>query len=102
MKKFNVSDTKDPIEFQVGNETFYALAPENVPANILIRYTEQVQDGKLYEAHKLFFARVLIGESSEQFSMRMDSTDTPITLATMMQVAEWLIEMYAAFDPKKS
>lgn len=102
MKKFNVADAKEPIEFQVGNDTFYAMAPENVPANILIRYTEQIQDNKLFEAHKVFFGRVLIGESADQFVHRMDSTENPINLSIMIQVAEWLIEMYSAFDVKKS
>lgn len=102
MKKFSVADAKEPIEFQVGNDTFYALAPENLPANVLIRYTESVQEGQLFEAHKTFFNRVLVGESADQFNFRLDSTEKPITLSTMVQVAEWLVEMYAAFDPKKS
>lgn len=102
MKKFIVSDAKEPIEFTIGSDTFFAIAPENLPANILIRYTEQIQENKLFEGHKTFFNRVLIGDSADQFLHRMDSTDNPINLAVMVQVAEWLIEMYAAFEPKKS
>lgn len=102
MKKFSVAAAQSPVEFQVGTDTFYALAPDSVPANILIRYTELIEDNKLFEAHKTFFNRVLVGESADQFIHRMDSTDNPINLAVMIQVAEWLIEMYAAFDVKKS
>lgn len=100
MKTFEVGTSPDPIEFQVGEDVFYAVPPGNLPANILIRYSEQVQDGKVYEAHKQLFARVLIGESADRFIHRMDSLDNPINLATMVNVAEYLIGEYAAFDPK--
>lgn len=101
-KQFKVSDAVEPVEFQVGDETFYALAPDALPANILIRYTEMVQDGKLYDAHKTFFGRALVKESADRFIHRLDSTETPITLSVMVQVAEWLVEIYSNFNPKKS
>lgn len=101
MKTFDVTQTLKPIEFQVGDQVYTAIAADSLPANVLIRYSEQVGEGKMYEAHKIFFARVLIGDAADEFIGRLDSTSSPITLAHMVLIAEYLIEQYAAFDPKK-
>lgn len=96
IKKFEVARTADPLEFQVGDDTFKAIAPERLPGNVLIRYAEAVNAGKLYEAHQQFFARCLEKESAELFAFRMDSKENPINLSVMAQVAEWLTEQYSA------
>jgi hypothetical protein len=95
MKKFEISSASEMIEFQVGDDIFKATPPDRLPGNVLIRYAEQVNAGKLYEAHQIFFARVLDKESSELFSHRLDSKENPITLSVMAQVAEYLMEMYS-------
>lgn len=95
MKTFKVSDNKDMIEFQVGDDVFKALSPDRLPGNVIVRYVEQVQNGKMYEAHSTFFARALDKESAELFVHRLDSKENPINLSTMVQVAEWLMEQYS-------
>jgi hypothetical protein len=94
MKEFQVSNSMDPIEFKIGNDIFKAIASDQVPGNIIIRYAEQAQAGKLYEAVTTFFARVLEPESADLFSHRMDSKDNPITLDVLLKVVEWLMEQY--------
>jgi hypothetical protein len=103
MKKFTVADTVEPLEFEIGEDKFKAIAPERLPGNVLIRYAEQVSQGKLYEAHQIFFARCLEKESAELFAFRMDSKENPINLGVMAQVAEWLVEQYSAIptEPPK-
>lgn len=96
MKKFEVSNSAEMIEFEIGSDVFKAVAPDRLPGNVLIRYAEQVNAGELYKAHEIFFARCLDKESAELFAHRMDSKENPITLGIMAQVAEWLTEMYAA------
>lgn len=95
-KVFAVSDSDEPVEFDISPDSFTALKPGEVPANVLIKYSEQVQAGKLYEAHQDFFERVLIGESAKVFKDRLDSSETPITLNTMIEVAGWLVEQYSS------
>lgn len=97
MKKFHVTNNLEHVEFQIGNDTFKALPKGRLPGNILMRYSEQIQDGKLYEAHKVFFGRVLDKESAELFNHRLDSTEDPIDIMTMAEVAQWLIEQYSTF-----
>lgn len=95
MKTFEVSDFQEPMEFQVGKDVFRAIAPERLPGNVLIRYSETVSAGKLYEAHQVFFARCLEKESADLFAHRLDSKENPITLTVMAQVAEWLMGQYS-------
>lgn len=98
MKEFSVADTANLIEFKIGSDVFRAIAPERLPGNVLIRYAEQVQAGKLYEAHQSFFSRALDKESAELFNHRLDSKENPITLKAMADVAEWLVGMYSNLD----
>jgi|SRR5687768_10004920 len=100
MKEFKVSNSDEKIAFKIGDDTFYAISPNKVPGNVLIRYAEQVQGGRLYEANTSFFNRVLDKESGETFNHRMDSTENPITLETMMDVVEWLMEQYSNLTRK--
>lgn len=85
----------DKISFKIGEDVFHAIAPDSLPGNVLIRYAEQVQAGKLYEANTTFFSRALIDESADLFAFRMDSKENPINLQTMADVVEWLMGEYA-------
>lgn len=100
-KSFATSDALEAIEFDVDGDDFLAVAPNRLPAYTLIRYSEQVTDGKLYEAHKLFFNSVLTGDSAERFDARLNDRDKPITLPMMIEIAQYLIEAYSDFNPKK-
>lgn len=100
-KSFSTADALENIEFDVDGEDFLAYPPNRLPANVLIRYSEQVQEGKLYEAHQAFFDKALQPESALRFQHRLNDHEKPITLPMMIQVAEYLINEYSDFDPKK-
>lgn len=102
MKVFDVAKTTEPVEFQIGADLFTAYPPEALPAYVLIEYSELVTQGKIHDAHKAFFAKSLIGESATLFEHRLHAHDNPITLATMIQVAEWLVEQYSAIPTKRA
>lgn len=97
IKTFSIAEATEPVEFQIGKDVFTARPPESLPANVLIKYSEMVGEGKLYDAHHYFFQKSLLGESIELFTTRLEDSDNPINLGTMVQVAEWLVEMYSAF-----
>lgn len=100
-KSFSSSDALDKVTFDVDGEDFIASPPNRLPANVLIRYSEKVQEGKLYEAHQEFFSKVLEEDSGTRFNHRLNSSDNPITLAMMIEIAEFLINEYSDFSPKK-
>ena len=87
----------DPLEFQIDEDTFTAIAPNRLPGNVLISYVEVVGEGKVYLGHKHFFEKALLPESSALFSERLDSPEKPINLQQMIEVAEWLVQEYSAF-----
>lgn len=102
MKVFEIAKSTQPLEFQVGSDLFTAYPPEELPAYVLIEYSELVQAGKIHDAHKAFFSKTLVPESHTIFNQRLNSHDNPITLAVMIQVSEWLVEQYAATPTKRA
>ena len=102
MKEFKVSNSTEKIAFKIGDDVFYAISPDKIPGNVLIRYAENVQSGRLYEANTTFFNRALDKTSAELFNHRMDSDENPITLDVMMKVVEWLMEQYSNLSTKAS
>lgn len=102
-KIFEVSKVTEPLEFSLGEDdfTFVAYAPEELPANVLVEYSELVSDGRLHEAHKRFFAKALHEESAREFEYRLNSHEKPITLSTMIQISEWLVTEYSRFPTTK-
>lgn len=102
MKEFTVSSGMEKIQFKVGDDLFVAVAPDRLPGNVLIRYAEKAQAGKLYEGNLEFFNYALEDESAALFKNRLDSKDNPITLDVMTQVVEWLVEQYANLNTQVS
>lgn len=102
MKEFKVSNSSEKISFKIGDDVFHAVAPDKLPGNVLIRYAEEVQAGKLYDANEKFFNRALDKTSAELFNHRLDDQENPITLETMMQVVEWLTEQYSNLNQQAS
>ena len=100
-KSFSTSDALEAVDFDIDGEDFVAVPPNRLPANVLIRYSEKVQEGKLYEAHQQFFAGVLEEDSAQRFEHRLNSKENPIPLALMIEVAEYLVNAYSDFSPKK-
>lgn len=102
MKEFAVSSSMEPLKFKIGDDVFTAVAPDRLPGNVLVRYAETVNTGKLYDANVQFFNSVMDAESSELFKGRLDSLENPITLETMMRVVEWLVEQYSNLKSQDS
>lgn len=106
LKTFSVAKITEALEFKFDAEgddfVFTAYAPQEVPANVLVEYSELVQEGKLHEAHKRFFRRALHDDSAKEFEKRLDSNDKPITLASLIEVAEWLVTEYSRFPTKSA
>lgn len=102
MKEFKIGNSSEKIAFKIGDDTFYAVAPDKLPGNVLIRYAEQVQSGRLYDANEAFFNRALDKTSAELFNDRLDNSENPINLDTMLAVVEWLMEQYSNLTTKAS
>lgn len=96
-KMFKISAAQEPLEFQIDDDSFTAIAPNRLPGNVLIAYVEDVQEGRVYLGHRNFFARALLPESAERFEERLNSVENPIPLQQMIEVAEWLTTEYSSF-----
>lgn len=94
---FKIAAAQDPLEFQIDEDSFVAIAPNRLPGNVLISYVEEVQSGKVYLGHKNFFAKALVPESAARFEDRLNNPENPIPLQQMIEVAEWLTQEYSAF-----
>jgi len=98
MKEFLTSESDQPVKFKVHDDVYVAVAPCDLPGNVLVRYAETVAMGRVYSAHLMFFEAALEEESFETFQSRLDKKRSaenpakPITLNTMAEVANWLIE----------
>lgn len=96
-KIFKMAAAQEPLEFELEGESYTAIAPNRLPGNVLINYVEEVSEGKVYVGHKHFFEKALVPESAERFLKGLDSTEAPIPLQQMIEVAEWLVNEYSAF-----
>lgn len=95
MKKFNLTEATEPVIFEIDNDKFEALPANRLSAGALAKYFEQVNEGKIFEAHMVFFETVLTEESYKLFDQRMHSKDWPITMQMMADVSSWLLgEVY--------
>lgn len=96
-KVFKTAVAQEPLEFEIDGDSFTAIAPNRLPGNVLISYVEDITEGHVYLGHKKLFEKSLLPESAEKFAARLDSTENPINLQQMIEVAEWLVEEYSAF-----
>lgn len=92
IKEFLTSERDEPTKFKVDDDVFVAVAPNKLPANVLMSYAETMAIGRVRSAHVRLFADVLEEESHAVFAARLDSKDNPITLTMMADVANWLVE----------
>ena len=91
MKKFSLIEATEAVKFSIDNDEFEAIPANRLAAGALAKYFEQVNEGKLFEAHMTFFETVLTEESYKLFDQRMHSKDWPITLKMMADVSTWLL-----------
>ena len=91
MKQFKLTEATEAVKFQIDSDEFEAVPANRLAAGSLAKYFEQVNDGKLFEAHMSFFETVLTPDSYKLFDQRMHSKDQPITLKVMADVSTWLL-----------
>lgn len=91
MKQFKLAEATEVVKFKIDEDEFEALPANRLSAGALAKYFEEVNDGKLFEAHMSFFAAVLTEESYKLFDQRMHSKDWPITLKMMADISTWLL-----------
>lgn len=90
-KTFNVTKTDEPITFDVDGEEFEALPADRLPAGALADYFQHINDGNLFKAHDAFFNTVLTEDSYKRFTERLHSTENPITVNVLGDIASWLL-----------
>lgn len=98
-KEFEIADAGEETRFTVGGEKFTGVPANRLPGNALVRYTEALERGRVYEANITFVRDCLTGDSADRFLNRMDSKDNPITLKTLGDILNWLVgEVYGKFS----
>lgn len=91
MKQFSVGKVAEPVQFTIDDDEFEAIPSNRLPAGALAKYFEKINDSKIFDAHEEFFKAVLKEDSYKLFAERMDSTEKPITISIMGDVAAWLL-----------
>lgn len=95
VKSFNIGTISEPVKFTIDEDEFEAIPSNRLPAGALAKYFAAINDNNLFDAQALFFSAVLTAESYKRFDDRLNSTDRPITLALLGDVAAWLLgEVY--------
>lgn len=96
---FKVSDASEDVTFTLGGDKFSGVPVNRLPGETLIKYTELLEKGSLYQANRYFLAECLTEESSSLFFERLSSKENPIDLATMGKVLNWLVaDVYGRFS----
>lgn len=90
-KFFSVGEISEPVRFSIDDDEFEGIPSNRLPAGALAKYFDAVNDSKLFEAQDFFFKTVLTEESYKLFNDRMNSTEKPITISVMGDVAAWLL-----------
>lgn len=90
-KTFNVVKTGEPITFDVDGEEFEAIPADSLPAGALATYFQLINEGNLFAAHDSFFKTVLNEDSYKRFNDRLNSTQSPITISVLGDIAAWLL-----------
>lgn len=91
VKKFGLAKATAVVSFNVDDDVFTAIPANRLPAGVLAEYFEDVNEGKLFEAHDKFFEAVLTEDSWKVFSERLNSKEKPITVTLMGDIAAWLL-----------
>lgn len=95
MKKFSIAKVSEPVKFMIDEDEFEAVSPVRLPAGILGKYFEQINNGDLFVANEAFFEAVLTEDSFKVFKDRLSSRESPINIKVLGEVAAWLLaEVY--------
>lgn len=95
IKSFDIGTIAEPVKFTVDGDEFEAIPSNRLPAGALAKYFTAINNNNLFEAQALFFAAVLTVESYKRFDDRLNSTEHPITIGILGDIAAWLLgEVY--------
>lgn len=95
VKTFSIGEISDPVHFNIDEDEFEAIPANRLPAGALAKYFAAVNDNRVFDAHEVFFASVLTEDSCKLFEERLHSTEKPITVGIMGDIAAWLLgEVY--------
>jgi len=94
-KKFSVGKLGEPVKFSVDDDEYEAVPANRLPAAIIAKYFEKLNESRIFDAHDILFKAVLTEESAKRFFERLESTENPITVNVMGDIAAWLLgEVY--------
>lgn len=103
IKKFNAAKATEAVTFQIDDDEFEAVPATGLPAGVLAKYFQDINEGKLFDAHDGFFKQVLTEESYKVFADRLNSKDKPITVSLLGDIASWLLgEVYMGGNTEES
>lgn len=95
MKTFSIGAISEAVKFMVDGDEFEAIPANRLPAGVVARYFQKINDSRIFDAHEDFFNAVLTPDSAKLFMIRMESVENPITTAAMGDIASWLLgEVY--------
>lgn len=94
-KAFNIGEVAEPVKFTVGDDEFEAIPANRLPAGALAKYFTAINESRIFDAHEEFFKVVLTEDSGKLFLDRLYSTENPITVSVLGDIAAWLLgEVY--------
>lgn len=94
-KKFT-SEQADIIEFEIDDDTFYAVgALPGGTVRDLARVARTDDDAGRIDGLIGMFDQVLLPDSAKLFAERLTSSEHPISFKMAVEVFEWLVEQYA-------
>ena len=87
----------EPVTFKLHGEEFTCQA--NVPGKVLLDLVEKAAQDETGASGAVmvntFFKAVLLPESYERFDILAKNPDKIVTVETLGQIVEWLMEQYA-------
>ncbi len=99
-KSFSMATISEPVTFTIDEDKFEAIPANRLPAGALAKYFASINANNLFEAQEFFFSAVLTEDSLKTFNERMNSTDRPITVSLLGDIASWLLgDVYLQSEP---
>lgn len=102
-KTFNAAKASEAVTFAIDDDEFEAIPATSLPAGVLAQYFQDINEGKLFDAHSGFFKEVLTEDSYKIFSDRLTSKEKPITVTLLGEIASWLLgDVYMGGNTEES
>lgn len=102
-KVFNAAKATEAVTFEIDDDSFEAIPATTLPAGVLAQYFQDINDGKLFDAHNGFFKEILTEDSYKVFADRLKSKEKPITITLLGEIASWLLgDVYMGGNTEES